>query len=71
MDIDRFANLMIEMDEAYSERMRKLQAEMDRADAIASIVPYLFSSGQISFEEWEKWILDPRGLYCPKLKTQQ
>jgi len=69
-DIDRVWNIKIDLDQDYSDKMRKLQYEMDRASSLTEIVPYLFESGQISFEEWKKWILDPRGLYCPKLRNQ-
>ena len=69
-DIDRLWNIKIDLDQDYSDKIRKLQDDMDRGSSLTAIVPYLFESGQISFEEWEKWILDPRGLYCPKLKNQ-
>ena len=70
-DIDRIENNIIRLNEDYSERIRKRQAIKDRSNSLSKIIQHLLTTGQISYDEFEKWALDETGEYLPKLKTEE
>jgi hypothetical protein len=62
-----WAEAKAKMDFEHEQRVIEYTNRETRRQLLDTIVPYLASTGQISNDEYSKYLLDKTGTYTPKL----